>query len=43
MAEDKKVTSKYSIKRKNGCEINHKRHPKIGIPWCSLCNKQGGN
>lgn len=40
MAEEK-TESRYSRKRKTGVEINHKRHPKTGIPWCELCQKEG--
>lgn len=40
MAEPKKPTSSYAQKRKSGCEINHKRHPGKGIPWCELCQRE---
>jgi hypothetical protein len=29
--------SKYALKHKQGCEINHARH-KIPVALCSLCN-----
>ena len=41
MAENKKKTSKYAIKKRQGVERNHDRHPKKGIAWCKLCQKRG--
>lgn len=32
--------SKYMQKQKSGCQVNHARHSKAGIPWCSLCQKE---
>ena len=37
----KKPASRYSLKRRGGCELNHARHPKTGIPWCELCTREG--
>lgn len=35
--DDNKIReSKYAIKRKQGCEINHKRHV-VPVANCSLC------
>ena len=31
----------YAKKRGQGCEANHRRHPKEGIPWCERCKKEG--
>lgn len=31
----------YANKRHGGCEVNHERHPKSGIPWCEKCIKEG--
>ena len=39
--ENKKSTSKYAIKLREGIERNHERHPKQGITWCELCQKEG--
>ena len=39
--EKKKTTSKYAIKCERGVEVNHDRHPKQGIAWCKLCQKEG--
>jgi len=36
--KSKPTTSKYSLKRKQGVERNHKRHT-IPVPWCTLCEK----
>lgn len=36
-ADDPKPhTSRYALKRKQGCEINHKRHV-VPVAHCSLC------
>lgn len=40
MPEDKKITSKYSEKKRGGVEVNHQRHPASGIPWCELCQRE---
>jgi len=31
----------FAKKRTAGCEANHARHPKLGIPWCARCIKEG--
>jgi hypothetical protein len=31
----------YGLKREEGVEANHTRHPKEGIPWCPLCQSEG--
>ena len=39
--KNKKATSSYAVKKAQGVEGNHDRHPKGGIPWCELCQKEG--
>jgi len=31
--------SRYAAKKKMGVKINHDRHPKRGVRWCELCQK----
>lgn len=31
----------FAKKRYTGCEANHARHPKSGVPWCARCIKEG--
>ena len=35
--ETKPRHSKYALKKKQGCEMNHARHA-IPVPWCIFCN-----
>ncbi len=34
--------SKYAIKKRQGVERNHAKHPKYGIAWCKLCQNRKG-
>lgn len=38
--QTKKPTSQYALKHRQGCEMNHRRHPASGVPWCENCKKE---
>lgn len=40
MAEVKKPTSRYAIKKRHGVEVNHDRHPQAGVADCDLCSSE---
>lgn len=37
----RKPVAKYAKKRRLGVEINHRKHPASGVPWCGKCIEEG--